>query len=262
MKKSNLSALMSASFAKQKNNDALFGNCDFAQHFKNRHSSHICFVDGGTDGDGDKGNGSSSDDKQVTITQAQLNELVANAVKAATTKDDGSEEESFAEKRAREEQQQKELKDRDLKNQEFALQNLNFNSFISKNEKHLGERAKTIRADVESSVGKDLSVSVPLMWATLAKEYFANSENLKGLTETDISWITSNVINVRYEKDIDGMKACEYLDRAIHNVNRKNDDEARRSGGTSSSDDYQNHPNVKKYTENFFPKNRYEQQGA
>jgi hypothetical protein len=253
MKKHNLGALVHSVFSAQKNSDILFTG-DIGQHFKNRHSSHICFADDDEDPkkDGDE-------DKPVTITQSQLNELVANAVKAASDKSkDEDDKESITEKRAREEKEATELKNRDLKNQEFALSNLVFDSFVSKNEKLFGDRVKNIRSDVESSVGKDLSVSVPLMWATLAKEYFANETNLKGLTETDISWIKSNVTNTRFESDIDGMKAREYLERAAHNVNRSNDDEARRNGGSASNDDYQNYPNVKKYTENFFPKNRHE----
>ncbi|EPW7384739.1 TPA: hypothetical protein ACMD15_003400 [Vibrio cholerae] len=210
---------------------------------------------GGSDNKSEKQEG----DEKITITQSQLTQLLSELLKGQN-KDKDSDPESLSERRKREHEQEESQKKRDLLNQQFALRNLQFDTFISENEKILPQSMKTIRSDVEKSVKDktDLSQTVPLMWGTAAKEFFGDPKNLQFLTKTDQEWVSQNVIGVRYEQDIDGVEAAKYMERAIEAAKRKADDSARRNGGQSGAqfDDY---PNIKKYLDNFFAPmtNRY-----
>lgn len=78
-------ALM-GSFTNQSNNDVL-GNVDFGEHFKNRHNSHIAFIDDGGNQGGDQGGdqGGQQGGGDIDFNDPRIQDYVRNQVSEQTT---------------------------------------------------------------------------------------------------------------------------------------------------------------------------------
>lgn len=73
--------MISGGFTNQKNSDILFSS-DIGSHFKNRHSSNICFVEGDGNGDGDNNGGQGND---INFDDPKIKDYVQQQIDAAVT---------------------------------------------------------------------------------------------------------------------------------------------------------------------------------
>lgn len=100
------------------------------------------------------------------------------------------------------------------------------------------DAVKTIRDDVKET---DPVKKASLMGATAAKEFFANEKNIQILDKNDQEKVKTDILNKRYESDIDGMAAWELMNRAIynHSLKEKHDQMRNNSGAGTGSYGYE-----------------------
>lgn len=231
--KQGLSALMGASFNRQRNSDA-FGCSDIGGHFKNRYASNICFAEG------DEGEGGGNEAPVSFPNQAALDDYIAKLAKPADKPADKPIEnngESVTEKRDRE---RRELETKTAEQGVFknaVLFETQFDGVMKEAAKFLTnpDSVKTIRTDVKE---EDTIKRAGIMAATAAKEFFNNPKNVGILEKSDQDLVTASILGVRYESDIDGMKAWELMRRAIYNHNLKDKHDKMRDVSGSGTGQY------------------------
>lgn len=225
-------ALAQTSFAPQRNSDIL--DCsDIGGHFKNRFSSHVCFVEG-------------DDVPPAETTLSFSSQADLDAYIAKVTADKKPEEappapenqgESITEKRDREarEAANKSAEQSTFKN--AVLFETQFDNVMNDAKKFFTnpDSVKTIRDDVSET---DTVKRASVMAATAAKEFFTNPKNVAILEKSDQEIVKAEIESKRYESDIDGMKAWELMRRAIYNHNLKNKHDAMRDNSGSGNGQY------------------------
>lgn len=228
-------------FTQQSNSDIL-GNIDFNEHFRNRHSSHICFIsDEPSDPDKDSGGGEGDPDSSSHQSAVQFKsheDFMAAARKALNTQDDedtdDKEKTSLFDKRQQQQQQEKEKKANQEKLERAVVFDHSFDGFIKDNAQYFPSSVKTIRQDTEGA--GDSIQRAELMQATAAKEFFSDERNLKILDENDQKYVKSSILEKRYEKDIDGQKAWDIVGRSVYMQNLKSNNDQRRSSTGAGND--------------------------
>lgn len=212
------------------------------------------------------GGGGSQEEQPIQVTQSQLNQLIDNAVSQRLKANDEDENKgpSIIDKRKQREEGEKREQQIAHDNQMYALRSLQFDQLLSDNKEILGDSLNGIRKDVEDTVGtKDLSKVTPLLYATAAKEYFSDENNLNVLGASDKQFVQDEILGKRFEHQIDGMKAAEYLERAIHIQKQRSDDKTRRgSNGLTGAGEFSGTPNLKARLDRFFPERVSEIEGA
>ncbi|CAH9011395.1 putative coil containing protein [Vibrio phage 236O40-1] len=134
--------------------------------------------------------------------------------------------------------------------QNAAVFDSNFDSYIEANKDLFPETVKTVRADVKET---DLVKKTNLIAATAAKEFFSIQSNIDVLDSDSKRKVQEDILNKRYESDIDGVAAWDLVKRSVFgselsNKNKKTHDF---SGGGKGKTGLKNLDN---YMENFYPK--------
>lgn len=238
-----------AAFSNQKNSDVLFSG-DIGSHFKNRHSSNICFIDGDDAKDGDNDNADMMPQMSWSDFDAYL-EKKLNERKGEDNPptDDGDKKSITDQRKQRQEEENKRHQDQAVV-QNAAIFNSSFDDYIEKNKDLFPETVKTVRADVKET---DLVKKSNLIAATAAKEFFSIQSNIDVLDSASKAKVQEDILNKRYESDIDGLAAWALVERSVFgselsNKNKKTHDF---SGGGKGKTGLKNLDN---YVENFYPK--------
>jgi hypothetical protein len=210
-------------------------------------------------GDGGEGEAStdSNDDSQgkndgkiIFNSQADFESAVLKAVQA---KDKG-EEKTFFDKRteknkvANDDSQSKATQIDSL--QKSAIFDANFDRYIKENSVYFPDSTATIRVDVEGEIKGDIEKKSSLMGATASKEFFSKAENLAVLDEQTKALVQKEILDVRFENEIDGLKAWDYVVRAIFNHSINNDKNA---GSYQSGSKGTGNTVFDKYIKDFYP---------
>lgn len=198
---------------------------------------------GGAGGAGGEGEGEGEKPFKSFASQKELDDYIASNKPAG-------DELSITEKRQQQEKQQREQQQKTNDIQIAVVFDNNFDSLIEKNADLFPESTKTIRKDVKSD---NLVERANLIAATAAKEYFSIPANLETLTTADQERVQSEILGVRFESQIDGLKAWEIVERSLNghelaNKYKKANDFTGK-GGTGET----GHKNVDKYLKGFFP---------
>lgn len=240
-----------SAFSNQKNSDVLFAG-DVGAHFKNRYSSHICFADG----EEDKG-GEPELMPQMTWDQfdqeieKRLNERLKSQTPPAKKEgeEDGGEPMSIMEQRQQRQKQEQQRQADQSVVQAAAVFDTSFDAFIQENKDLFPETVQTIRKDVTET---DLIKKTNLIAATAAKEYFSLQSNIDALDSESKKKVETEILNKRYESNIDGVAAWELVKRSVfgHGLlsrNQKSHDFSGKGGGKTGL------AHLDKYIENFYP---------
>lgn len=275
MKRKNLS-FMKSTFIRQQNSD-IFSTNDPAAHFKNRYSSHICFVDddankGGLPEPSPTSSGTLTDEQlqqivaavnaqkspesqepkpaplnNSALTQEQINQIVS-AISGNSQRDDIS---------TKHKGEKKSLEDQQKQQQEIesaAQFDAQFDSFLKDNHRFFkdGITAQYIRNGVnEWAQGKSIFEKTQGMAAAAAKSFFDNPENLKALDESDRLIAQQKIVDIS-ERNIERDVAWPLISRAIFNLKRLEEYGNYRANSTSNQSSGFKH--VDAYNNRFFPK--------
>lgn len=223
-------SLMTATHSRQRNSD-IFDCADVGSHFKNRYSSHICFV-GDEDDDNDEG-------KLTFNSQADLDAYIAKVTSDKKAEDTPLEDkgESITEKRNREAREAEAKSAEQSTFKSAVLFETQFDTVMKDASKFFTnpESVKSIRDDVKE---EDTVKRASIMAATAAKEFFSNPKNIEILEKSDQEIVKSEIESKRYESDIDGMKAWDLMRRAIYNHNLKDKHAAMRDNSGAGNGAY------------------------
>lgn len=192
------------------------------------------------------GSGGEGDAPFKTFTSEQeLNDYIKSQQK--TNNDD---DQSLFDKRRQQEQQKQSAADAVKEIQSAVVFDTSFDSFIKENKEYFPESVATIRNDVkaENAVEK-----ANLIAATAAKEYFSIKSNLDSLTTADRERVQREIMEVRFEQQIDGLKVWELVQRSIYGHSLMNSHKRANDfmgkGGTGAT----GFKNVDNYLKSFFP---------
>lgn len=242
-------SFLMGSFQKQRNSD-IFDCSDVSDHFKNRYSSNICFVDDDP-----------APDTTLTFgSQADLDAYIAKVTADKTPPPVATppvtppvDQESITEKRDREARESQEKANEQGVFKNAILFETQFDTVMKDAGKFFAnpESVKTIRNDVTET---DTVKRASIMAATAAKEFFSNTKNIEILEKTDQEIVKSEIQSKRYESDIDGMKAWDLMRRAIYNHNLKDKHDAQRNNSGAGVGVY-GHAKLDAKLKSFYPEN-------
>lgn len=208
--------------------------------------------------DGSQGGGGGGDDKsdvmpQMTWSQfdAEIEKRLNERIKTQTppAKPDEDKTSITEQRQQRQEEETKRHQDQSVV-QNAAVFDSGFDSFVEQNKDLFPETVKTVRADVKET---DLVKKTNLISATAAKEFFSLQSNIDVLDSDSKRKVQEDILNKRYESDIDGIAAWELVKRSVFghelaNRNKKSHDFSGTGGGKTGL------KNLDNYMANFYPK--------
>lgn len=204
----------------------------------------------GEQGGGDAGGDNGGEDKPLTFAnQAELDAYIKAQAGNNGGKDD--DQESLFDKRQKQQQQQQQQQEQTAAMQAAVYFDTTFDGFIAKNAKYFPDNVKSIRDDVTTT---DVIEKSNLIAATAAKEFFSKKENLESLTDADKKLVESDILGVRFESKIDGVKAWELVQRSIHGHELMNKHNAANNFNGKNGNGETGFAHVDKFTSNWFPK--------
>ncbi|AUR91078.1 coil containing protein [Vibrio phage 1.155.O._10N.222.55.B3] len=199
--------------------------------------------------DGSQGGGG-GDQPLSFASQADLDAYVAGLQTPPATPPATPPKLSITEERQQQQEQANQQQAQAQRIEKAVVFNSSFDKFVADNKDYFPESTASIRKDVKTD---DLLEKSKLIAATAAKEYFSISKNLESLTTTDRERVEREIVNVRYESDIDGLAVWELVERSLYghqlaNSHKKANDFMGKGGNGSTG-----YANVDKYLGNFFP---------
>lgn len=246
---------LTGSFQKQRNSD-VFGCSDIGTHFKNRYSSNICFAEGDEATPPPPAPPVSTPPSTQPITfnsQADFDAAVARVMAASKPKDETPPPVSITEQRQQQQQQQQEQQQNQQVLTTAIMFDTQFDGVMKGAAKFFTnpEAVKTIRDDVKES---DPVKKASLMGATAAKEFFSNTKNIEILEKSDQEKVKSDILNKRFESDINGVQAWELMNRAIYNHSLKEKHDQMRDNSSAGTGVY-GHAKLDAKLKSFYPEN-------
>lgn len=178
-------------------------------------------------------------------TQKELDDYIKSQQKSKDEDD-----QSIFDKRRNDEEEKKNNAESVKRIQSAVVFDTSFDNFIKENKEYFPESVSTIRNDVKSD---DAVEKANLIAATAAKEYFSIKSNLDSLTTADRERVQREIMDVRFEQQIDGLKVWELVQRSIYghglmNSHKRASDFMGKDGTGSTG-----FKNVDNYLKNFFP---------
>jgi len=132
-------------------------------------------------------------------------------------------------------------KDKESEIRDNVLFESGFDTFMEKNKGLFSATSQSIKEAAQGLSGSELTHTLR---CTAAKDFFANDENLKLLSDADQEFIKSAVIG-KHDNNIDSKKAWRYIESALHISNRLKQHGSFRNG--SNNADGADTPNVTAY---------------
>ena len=186
--------------------------------------------------------------------QADFDAAVARVLAASNPKkDEASPPVSITEQRQQQQQQQQEQQQNQQVLTTAIMFDTQFDGVMKEAAKFFTnpEAVKTIRDDVKET---DPVKKASLMGATAAKEFFANSKNIEILEKSDQEKVKSDILNKRFESDINGVQAWELMNRAIYNHSLKEKHDQMRNNSGAGTGVY-GHAKLDEKLKSFYPEN-------
>lgn len=203
----------------------------------------FAYADDGGDGDNGGGEDSSSSDS-VTVSQAQLTQMITDGIAAANKVKEDNKNQSAIDKIDAEKNKNKSEAQRIAETRKNLAFDMGFDGFIDKNKKLFTVDVAKFR---ESANGLDGDALERALSVTAAKDFFRSEENVALLPERDREFVKNNVLNMA-DNAIDYRKAFQLIEDAIHVKARINEHgHYRNNTNNSSSDDNNDTPNVTAY---------------
>ncbi len=284
MKKKKFTAPARHNFVNQRNSDHLFSG-DLGGHFQRRYSSHICFV-GGNDPQPANNPAPTNDPTPAPANNpapapapqgnpapannpAPQNAPAGNQPPAGLNLSDPQVQAFLAANGFTQQPQNNPAPQSviDLNNQnhqqqqsqqqlindatECAKFNDSFDKFLRDNSSLFSGKASGLRGVVEGMNIADPIESTRLLQASAAKDFFSQKKNIEILSPADRQAVSATILNHHFENQIDGAKAWELVEKAVHNQRLAN---KHNGGGFGDNPHMTGYDDLDRYNAGFFPK--------
>lgn len=238
MKKQLIGQMINAQFRNTSTGAAFMP--EIVDSFRNKAHSNICFAEGDE----------TTEPFMSFSSQEELEAYIAKSTKANTGEDDDKKKPSLFDQRRQQEEEEKK-KDANLKAVQKAVKfDTSFDDLVAKNKEYFPESVKTIRGDVKTD---DEVEKASLIAATAAKEYFLIPQNLESLSPADRQRVESEILNVRFVEQIDGLAVWGLVEQSLYGhelANKhKNANNFMDKNGTGQT----GYKNVDTFLKNLFP---------